>query len=248
VTIAYTPRTWADAELADLGAPVTPANEQFFVDWAAAEGGAGPQWGIANNSTSYNPINISLTSGPQGYGYDPGTGKFWPGASPTPGNSPPIAAFSDWTTGLEATAARLEEPFASSILSGLRSGTATEDQLAAAVGSSGWGTGAFGVRGAPGTASGSGPQGTATATLTGANAQQATLNANPFDLFGIPQTFLGGAASAIWADVGPFLAKSFLVIGGLTLVVLGLYKAADIGPKVKQSAQEAAPLAAAAAA
>jgi len=61
---------------------------QTLVDWATAEGGAGPQWGVADNETDYNPINVSETTGPQGYGYDPGTGKYYAGASPTPGNNP----------------------------------------------------------------------------------------------------------------------------------------------------------------
>jgi hypothetical protein len=90
--------------------------------------------------------------------------------------------------------------------------------------------------------------GTGTNASLASNAQLASVNANPFDLFGIPQTFIGGAASAVWADVGPFLAKSFLVLAGLALGILGLYKAADVGQKVKAGAQQAAPLALAAAA
>jgi len=234
-----TPRTWADALLGALGIPVTQVNEQSIVDWEASEGGAGPEWGIPNNETAFNPLNVSLTTGPQGYGYDPGTGQYFPGASPTPGNDPPIAAFSDWSTGLTATAARLEEPFAGGILSALRSGS--ENDVASAVGASGWGTGDFSVRGASGSASGSGPQGSA--TLASANAQQAGLNLNPFDLFGIPQS----AASAVWSSVGPFLAKAMLVVAGLGIIGIGLYKTTDAGGKARQAAQEVPPEAAAAA-
>jgi hypothetical protein len=139
-----TPRMWADDLLGELGIAVTPVNEQALVDWEASEGGAGPEWGIPNNVAAFNPLNVSETTGPQGYGYDPGTGQYFPGASPTPGNTPPIAAFSDWNTGLAATAARLEEPFAAPILSALGSGS--EDQIAAAVGASRWGTGDFSIR------------------------------------------------------------------------------------------------------
>ena len=235
---AYTPRSWADALLEQIGAPVTAGTEQTLVDWEASEGGAGPEWGIPHNVTNFNPLNVSLTSGAQGYGYDPGTGEFFPGASPTPGNNPPIASFSDWGTGLKATAARLEEPFARGILSDLRA-NASESATAGAVGASGWGTGDFATRNAPGTASGSGPAGSAAGSSGGPSAQLTALNANPLDLFGIPQT----AASDIWGAVGPFLAKSVLVVGGIALVVLGLYKATDAGKAIR----DAAPIAAAAA-
>jgi hypothetical protein len=221
-TATYTPRSWADALLGELGAPVDQTNEQTIVDWEAAEGGAGPQWAPgSDNVTDYNPLNVSLTTGAQGYGYDPGTGEFFPGASPTPGNNPPIAAFSDWATGLEATAARLEEPFAAGILGDLMS-SAPESTTAGAVGASGWGTGDFADRNSPGTASASGPAGSGAASAT-----DASFNANPFDLFGIPQTIGGDVASSIWSEIGPFVAKSLLVVAGLGLIGLGLYKATD---------------------
>jgi hypothetical protein len=239
-TATYTPRSWADALLEQIGAPVDATNEQTIVDWEAAEGGAGPEWApSSDNVTNYNPLNVSLTTGAQGYGYDPGTGEFFPGASPTPGNNPPIASFSDWGTGLAATAARLEEPFASSILADLQ-GSAPESTTASAVGASGWGTGDFANRNSPGTASGSGPAG----TVGGATATDASLNANPFDLFGIPQTITGDVASSIWSEVGPFIAKTLLVVAGLGLIGLGLYKVTDTG----KAASQLAPLAEAAAA
>lgn len=232
-----TPRTWADAELADIGAPITQNTEQTLVDWEAAEGGAGPEWGIANNVTDFNPINVTLTTGKQGYGYDPGTGEYFPGARPTPGNTPPVAAFSDWATGLRATAARLKQPFAAPILADLI-GNAPESKTAADVGASGWGTGDFAGTHAPGTAAGSGP----------ATATEASFNANPFDLFGIPQTVGGAAASGLWSAVGPFIVKAMLVTAGLGLVILGVAKTTDAGEKIKSAANDAGPLAAAAAA
>lgn len=240
----YTPRSWADAELVEIGAPVTPNTEQTLVDWEAAEGGAGPEWGIPNNVTDYNPINISLTSGPKGYGYDPGTGQFWPGSRPTSGNTPPIAAFGDWSTGLAATAARLEEPFASSVLADLRS-NAPEATTSSAVARSGWGTGNFAGAHAPGTASGSGPSSSSSPAAAATTAQTAGLNANPFDLFGIPQTIAGDAASSLWSEVGPFLVKAMLVVTGLGVIVLGLAKTSDAGAKIKQAAPELAEAAAA---
>jgi hypothetical protein len=232
MSMSYTPRTWADALLGDLDAPDTPTNEQTIVDWEASEGGAGPQWGIPGNVTDYNPLNVSLTTGAQGYGYDPGTGEYFAGATPTPGNNPPIAAFSDWGTGLEATVARLEEPFASGILGDLRAGD-SEATIAGAVGASGWGTGDFATRNAPGTASGSGPAGPsssgsspASASLTGA-----------FGIPGVPgfldpATDAEAAAAEIWSVVEPFLAKGMLIATGLGLIGLGLYKVTDAGPKL----------------
>ncbi len=228
---------WAHAEEAALGIAPNPNDDQTLVDWATAEGGAGPEFGVPNNIANYNPLNVSLTSGPQGYGYDPGTGTYYPGASPTPGNTPPVASFSDWTTGIQATAGRLQEPFASQILADLRAG-APEAQTAQAVGASGWGTGDFaGVQGNPTAPASPGPGG-ASVTLT-------SVNANPFDLFGIPQTIGSSAASATWSAVGPFIAKAILVMAGLVIVVLGAAKAANPGQSLRQEAPLAAEAAAA---
>ena len=235
-TTGYDRTDWAIDELAYINAPDTPSNVQTLVDWATAEGGAGPQWGVADNETDYNPINVSETTGPQGYGYDPGTGKYYAGASPTPGNNPPIAAFSDWATGIEATGDRLEEPFASGILSALQSG-APESTIAAAVGQSGWGTGDFASSGASG-----GPANGATAGAAGSTSATDTgLNVNPFDLFGIPQTIAGSAASSIWAEVGPFILKTVLVVAGLGIMGLGAWRL--VAPEAKGAAQDVSKIA-----
>jgi hypothetical protein len=75
------------------------------------------------------------------------------------------------------------------------------------------------------------------------------LNLSPFDLFGIPQTVLGGAAGAVgsatWGLVGPFLVKAILVMAGLAVIVLGISRAAKSSPMAAK-AQSAAPLLAAA--
>ena len=215
---------WAHALEADLGVPQGGNNDTTLVGWEQAEGGAGPQFGVAGNVTDYNPIDVSLTTGPQGYGYDPGTGKFYAGASPTPGNNPPIAAFSDWTTGLQATADRLQEPFAATILGDLRSNAPTST-TAAAVAASGWGTPDFaGVGGSGAPASGS--SGTATTQ---------SLNLNPLDLFGIPGTVGSATASAVL----PFLAKALLVLAGIGILIVAAAQAA----KKSGVAPQAAPLA-----
>ncbi len=134
--------TWAQALLALINAPATQQNINTIVAWETAEGGAGPQFGVKNNIANYNPLNVTLTTGPLGYGYDPGTGTYYQGATPTPGNTPPVASLTSWVEGLDVTAARLKQPFAAGILQALQSNE-SEAQVAQAVGASGWGTGDF---------------------------------------------------------------------------------------------------------
>jgi hypothetical protein len=244
MTTIGSPLDWAHAQEAAIGAPSTPTTDQTLIDWWHAEGGAGPEFGVPNNIANYNPINITETTGPQGYGYDPGSGKYYAGASPTPGNTPPVASFSDWTTGIQATADRLKQPFASQILADLKSG-APESQTAAAVAASGWGTGNF----AGAHASGTTPAQPGPAGPTSAAAGTAGLNLNPADGFGIPATIaqeLAGFAHSIWTEVGPFLLKAMLVGTGLGILVVAAYKAAS--PAIKSSSQQAAPIAEAGAA
>lgn len=78
-----------------------------------------------------------------------------------------------------------------------------------------------------------------------AGATDASLNANPFDLFGLPQTLGGAAASGVWSEVGPFVVKGMLVAAGLGVMVLGLAKMTDAGEKIKSAAPELAEAAAA---
>jgi hypothetical protein len=236
-----TPVSWAEALLADLGAPVTPNNIGTLTGWAGAEGGAGPQWGIPNNITNFNPLNVSLTSGPQGYGYDPGTGAYFPGSSPTPGNNPPIASFASWAQGLSATVDRLKEPFAAGILTDLQNNAPT-GTTAQAVVASHWGTGLFsagpstGGGISPGT-SPAAPAPTPTAS-TAANATTTGLDLNPLNGFGIPSWLFGQAESAASSWVAPLLQgveNAGLVFLGIILIVIGLVVLARRG---EQGAQE----------
>lgn len=75
---------------------------------------------------------------------------------------------------------------------------------------------------------------------TGTGATDAGFDLNPLNLFGIPQTIGGAAATSIWTEVGPFLVKGALVVAGLGVVVLGLAKLTDAPEKI-QSAQQHAP-------
>ena len=98
---------------------------------------------------------------------------------------------------------------------------------------------------------GAGVQGTSAvggASTGGTAATDASLNANPFDLFGIPQTIGGAAASSIWSEVGPFIVKGLLVTAGLGVIVLGLAKMTGAGTKIASAAPAAPELAEAAAA
>jgi hypothetical protein len=79
----------------------------------------------------------------------------------------------------------------------------------------------------------------ANATLTG-------LNLNPSDLFGVPGTVVGGAASSVWSSMGPFLSKAMLVLLGLGAVGMGLWNLSKHNGKVQMpSLGDAAALAAA---
>lgn len=213
-----TPDQWA----VDVLTPLVPGAQLShdvpeLVDWARTEGGAGPQWGIPNNLAANNPLNLAGNP----------TGNF-PG-SPTPGNNPPVMAYGSWDEGIAATIERLQEPFASRILSDLQSG-APETQLSADVAASGWGTSNWDPGGAASTSSASATTTSATATTTGG------LNLNPFDLF----------ASSLWSSVGPFLAKAMLVVAGLAVVVVGLARLAK--PSAERAQASAGPAAVMAAA
>ncbi len=98
-----------------------------LVTWFEAEGGAGPQWGVAGNVADYNPLN---------------TTRVWPGSRPTPGNDPPVQAYPSWEVGIAATVATIDQPNMAPIAAALRAGCDCAE-LAAAVAATPWGTGDF---------------------------------------------------------------------------------------------------------
>lgn len=207
-------------------------------------------WGQAEGGSFNNPD----------YGNVLGTTLPEPGSAPT--NSAGVQNYAAsgqsqaqaWAEGLAATISMFHQSNMKDINAALASGNPAA--LPPALNADPWGTSGSSVASilgespqaiaAIGAAGGSGSGG-GTGTLA-SDAQLAKLNANPFDLFGIPQTVGGSVAGAVWSEVGPFLAKAFLVIGGIGLVVLGLYKATDAGPKIKAAANDAGPAAALAAA
>ena len=70
-------QSWAKSLLQRLGASQSPTTINAVVAWEAAKGGAGPQFGVRNNVTTYNPLNVTLTYGSKGYGQTPGSSAFY---------------------------------------------------------------------------------------------------------------------------------------------------------------------------
>lgn len=69
------------------------------------------------------------------------------------------------------------------------------------------------------------PSSSSSATTTG-------LNLNPFDLFGIPSTVIGGATASAESWIG----RALLVVTGLGIIALGVWKTANPNPKLRQAA------------
>jgi peptidoglycan hydrolase CwlO-like protein len=115
----YTPFTWAQALLQDLGMPVTSANLAAVTAWEMAEGG---HW---HNSAHYNPLNTTMRE---------------PGA--TSMNSVGVKSYTSWAQGFTATIATLHDGYYADILAALQNGTDAQ-AVADAVAASPWGTQAF---------------------------------------------------------------------------------------------------------
>ncbi len=223
---------WAQDLIAQLDAqgatvPDTSTTEGDISAWEQAEEPVGSfmMWD--------NPLNTTLG----GYGG-------------TPQNSAGVQDYPSVAAGVEANAQTIiGTPAFQPILSALESGGGGD--FGAVVGSSGWGSsgslidqilGEGGASTESGPAGAAGTAGTGTAGTGTAGATEASLNWNPFDLFGIPQTVTGSASAAIWSEVGPFLTKAILVVAGATLIILGVYKAAapTIKPAIKDVAETGA--------
>lgn len=112
------PQNWAQAILRGIGAPVTPQNLRFLAAWQRAEGG-----GTANNA-NWNPLNTTQPAG--------GAGSI---------NSVGVRSYRSADQGIRATVATLLNGHYGDIVSGLRSGRASAEQLAHSGGLSTWGTG-----------------------------------------------------------------------------------------------------------
>jgi hypothetical protein len=112
------PQNWAQSILRGIGAPVTPQNLRFLAAWQRAEGG-----GTANNA-NFNPLNTTQGAG--------GAGSI---------NSVGVKSYRSAGQGIKATVQTLLNGHYGDIVSGLRSGRASADQLARSRSLSTWGTG-----------------------------------------------------------------------------------------------------------
>ena len=115
----FTQLTWAQALLVAMRLPVTADNVAAIAAWEMAEGG---HW---YNTAYYNPLN---------------TTQDMPGA--TVFNSVGVKAYTSWKQGLEATVKTMKNGYYGGIIDALRRGN-DSTAVAAAVGSSPWGTGNF---------------------------------------------------------------------------------------------------------
>jgi hypothetical protein len=116
------PTKWANEFLGALGLPDTKTNVTNIVGWEAAEGG---NW---NNTAKYNPLN---TTQPESGSVNYNTGQ--------PGKG--VQAYKDWTQGLDATVATIQQGDYGypQILAALNTSQSWHN-FASAVSSSSWGT------------------------------------------------------------------------------------------------------------
>lgn len=244
MTTAWTPTTWAEEVLTDANleapsAPAIPIDPNTVSDiehWMPAEEPIG-DWYDRNN-----PLNASLgTDSSDGTGpYSSlSTGAEETAAMIDQGNMAGIrnALASDDQPTAFSTAV-VESPWAGGHY-GVAAAGATGSEIVPGRGLNYIATTAPGGGPAPASAGyvGQAPAAVSASALDTLNesatptATEAGLNANPFDLFGIPQTIGGDAASSIWSLVGPFIVKGILVVTGLGVVVLGLSKMTGEGKR-----------------
>lgn len=224
-TVAQQQETWADDVLTLLGDQITPDAQASLEGWYTGEGGAGPEWDPGgDNIASYNPLNSTLKAA---------------GSQNTPGNNPPVQAYTNWDEGIVADVATLEEnkPGYAAIRSDLASGASVQ-QTYADIDASAWGTHDLPTSDVPSPADGSTP------TSPGG------------DVSAAQNDVLSGAASSAGSDVlsalglsstGSDIAKvgvliAGVVVGGL-LIAAGAYKAISgtkAGQAVESDAKSAA--------
>lgn len=191
----YTKTTWAQALLQRLGFPTSNANVAAVVAWENAEGG---HW---KNTAAYNPLN---------------TTEPMPGATSI--NSVGVKAYTSWSEGLDATVATLQNGLYAGVLTALKAGTSAL-AVAKAVAASPWGTGSGVERvlgyGAPSNDS-TGAPGSAAAGAVNASWPGGGLD---------PLNWLSLLGNGIQKDVARITITGLIVLGGVALVVIGLYRA-----------------------
>lgn len=225
---AVTPRSFADAFLDTIGAPIDAGTEDFVEEWETAEGG---NW---RNTARYNPLNTTLQ--------EPGSVNYQTG-----GAGRGVQAYKDWAQGLDATVRTAMSGLYSGVINALRNDDpqSAEQALVASPWdaghySSGWPTSAAAAAyaGRYGTPKSSGGGGigdqllnagsdiaklsdpvTAIGDLIGGGGKAAS------GIAGDVASGVGSALSPLWSD-----AKSFALVlaatgVGVALLVLGGYQA-----------------------
>ena len=118
--------SWAVSLLKSLELPATRQNIIIIMGWEAAEGGAGPQFGVPTNAAAFNPLN---TTQPE------------PGSRDTnPAGQAAIQAYTSWESGLKATVSTLSQSNMAAIVTMLQPGTATPEAATKTINGSPWGT------------------------------------------------------------------------------------------------------------
>jgi hypothetical protein len=209
---------FAEAVLQGLGLPITPSNLEVMVAWENQEGG---NW---NNSRKYNPLNTTQKMPGASYG----------GAQ---GN---IASYTSWDQGVAATVKTLSYSAYAGIRHALSLGN-DPMAVASAVGASPWGTKglAAALRGGAGKAVNPeplGPNSPGAGGTAGTTASDAGFSAESASWWN-PFTW----GSSIERDVFKITVYGLFGLGGVTLVVLGLWR--GVSPtvqKVQQMGQQAA--------
>ena len=196
-----TPLSWAEQFLSDLGDVPNPQSEADVEAWETGEGGAGPQWGVANNVAGYNPLNTTQSE---------------PGSVNTPGNNPPVQAYPNWQEGLTANVATLQQgtvkgyagysTIAADLSTGVPLGQFGED-----VDTSAWGTHDLSTSGSSGV--NTSPESVNTATSPASSASPTTPASSS------SSSLLGGLLTSVWFEPALTLV---LVLGGVGLIILGI--------------------------
>jgi hypothetical protein len=230
--VAPTEQNYFTAFLRGLGAPVTQSNLDALYGVAQLEG----------INDRYNPLNVIQP--------EPGS---------TPYNSVGVQQYADFDTGVEGAVTLFQGPHWAGVRAALARGNDTRGVLDAfkaaytwdpgvqfPTGQPSWGNRLVGPQ--PGNSSGL-PSGS-TSSATGSATFTSALTGNPFpgggfDPLNWPSEIGGAVVGGVLKVVLPFATKAFFVLGGLGLVVLGLYRASQptrdaIQPVIEKAAAAAA--------
>lgn len=209
-----TKQQWATTLLQRMRIPVTNANLAAITFWMTMEGGAGPQYGVKNNTANYNPLNTTRDG--------------FPGATTV--NSAGVKSYRSWEQGMDATVQTLSLPAYANIVSHLRSGTT--GGVLEAIDNSPWGTKGLASAHRQGTADSN----SAAIPETGIPGLDPVLNA--------AGDAVSGAASAAMAVpdfLGKITSQSFLirageVVVGTTLIFVGVVQLGKVAFNVDVTA------------